>query len=94
MIPPVIGMQAYSHFFDIANAVVCSSVFISSSSAYQKIFDALISRRVYKDAFDFSSVREIIVAEQGKLFDPDVAQVFLDHAEEFEAIALHYGLDR
>ncbi|SDI45844.1 response regulator [Propionivibrio dicarboxylicus] len=62
--------------------------------ALADVFDALISRRVYKAAFDFSSVRDIIIAEQGKLFDPDVAQVFLDHWEEFEAIALHYGLDR
>ncbi|WP_319244869.1 HD domain-containing phosphohydrolase [uncultured Propionivibrio sp.] len=62
--------------------------------ALADVFDALISRRIYKDAIDFSSVRDIIIAEQGKQFDPDVAQVFLDHWEEFEAIALHYGLDR
>jgi len=62
--------------------------------ALADVFDALISRRIYKNAIDFSSVRDIIIAEQGKQFDPDVAQVFLDHWEEFEAIALHYGLDR
>ena len=62
--------------------------------ALADVFDALISRRVYKDAFPFDKVRRIITDETGKQFDPDVARILIEHWDEFEAIALHYGLDR
>ena len=61
--------------------------------AMADVFDALISRRVYKEAIAFEQARQIITAGQGQQFDPDVAEAFLAHWEEFEAIALHYGLD-
>jgi putative two-component system response regulator len=54
------------------------------------VFDALICARVYKPAFSFEQAREIIAAGSGSQFDPDVAQVFLDHFDEFVAIALRY----
>ena len=56
-------------------------------------FDALISKRVYKEALPFPAVREIIRSERGRQFDPDITDSFLDGCEEFEAIALHYGID-
>ena len=62
--------------------------------ALADVFDALISRRVYKEAFPFDKVRRIITDETGKQFDPDVARILIEHWDEFEAIALHYGLDR
>jgi len=61
--------------------------------AVADVFDALISKRVYKDAFSFESVRKIIGEERGRQFDPDITDAFLSGCEEFEAIALHFGLD-
>lgn len=61
--------------------------------AVADVFDALISKRVYKKALPFPTVRKIIAEERGRQFDPDITDVFLDGCEEFEAIALHYGID-
>ena len=62
--------------------------------AVADVFDALISKRVYKEAFSFEVVRKIMSEERGRQFDPDIADAFLSGCEEFEAIALHFGLDR
>ena len=62
--------------------------------ALADVFDALISKRVYKEAFSFEEVRKIIGDERGCQFDPDVTDAFMSACEEFEAIALHYGFDR
>ena len=61
--------------------------------ALADVFDALISRRVYKDAIPFARVRKIIAEERGRQFDPDITDVFLANYAQFEAIALHYGID-
>jgi len=61
--------------------------------ALADVFDALISKRVYKEAFAFAEVRKIIAAGRGTQFDPDMTDAFLAECEEFEAIALHYGID-
>lgn len=57
------------------------------------VFDALISRRVYKPAMPFAVARDIIAAERGRQFDPDVTDAFLSGFEEFAAIAQRYGDD-
>ena len=57
------------------------------------VFDALISKRVYKKAFSFSAVRKIMREARGSQFDPDIIDVFLDGCDEFEAIAVHYGIE-
>ena len=51
------------------------------------VFDALISKRVYKDAMPFEEALEIITAERGRQFDPDVTNAFLSAFDEFTAIA-------
>lgn len=61
--------------------------------ALADVFDALISKRVYKDAYPFAKVRQIIAAERGRQFDPEITDIFIAHCDEFEAIALHYGID-
>ena len=58
--------------------------------AVADVFDALISVRVYKSAMSYAQAREIIAAERGKHFDPDVTDAFLSHFAEFTAIAEHY----
>ena len=54
------------------------------------VFDALISKRVYKEAMPFQTALEIIAAERARQFDPDVTDAFLSAFDEFTAIAEHY----
>ncbi|MCK4895003.1 MAG: phosphohydrolase, partial [Calditrichia bacterium] len=41
------------------------------------VFDALISDRAYKDAWDEPSVLEYIEKQEGKQFDPEIVEIFL-----------------
>ena len=55
--------------------------------AVADVYDALISRRVYKEPMPHEKAIEIIKAGQGAHFDPDVVDAFLAIHEEFRAIA-------
>ncbi len=59
--------------------------------ALADVFDALICRRVYKPSMPFAQARDIIVAERGRHFDPDMVDTFLAVFDEFETIAERYG---
>lgn len=50
------------------------------------VYDALTSRRVYKDAMQHEVARSIIIEESGSHFDPDVVDAFLTREPEFVAI--------
>ncbi|MFO1281739.1 MAG: response regulator [Burkholderiales bacterium] len=45
--------------------------------AIADVFDALLSRRVYKGAKSFEDACAMIIAERGRHFDPDVVDAFL-----------------
>lgn len=55
------------------------------------VYDALRSRRVYKDAYSHDEARDIIAAEAGKQFDPDVVGAFLEAEERILAIAAKFA---
>ncbi len=55
--------------------------------AVADVFDALISKRVYKLAFPFSQAKDTIAARRGRHFDPDVVDAFLAGFENFVDIA-------
>lgn len=55
--------------------------------AMADVFDALISPRVYKPAFNFAEARDEIIAMRGGAFEPDMCDVFLANYEQFVAIA-------
>ena len=59
--------------------------------ALADVYDALISRRVYKPAFSHEQSRDIIVAGRGLHFDPDVVDAFLALEDEFRAIAARFA---
>jgi putative two-component system response regulator len=59
--------------------------------ALADVYDALTSKRVYKDAFEHDTVRSIIVAESGTHFDPDIVQAFLATEDEFFAIRKQFS---
>lgn len=52
--------------------------------AIADVFDALISERCYKKAMTREEAYEIIREESGTHFDPKLAEVFLNHRDEFE----------
>ncbi len=58
--------------------------------AVADVYDALISRRVYKEGMPHAEAVEIIRQGRGSHFDPDICDAFLDHAEQFEAIAARF----
>jgi putative two-component system response regulator len=59
--------------------------------ALADVFDALISKRVYKPAFSMEKATEIILAGRGSHFDPDVVDAFITRADDFRTIAGRYA---
>lgn len=59
--------------------------------ALADVYDALISRRVYKPPFPHSKAVQIITEGRGKHFDPLVMDAFLAEAEQFRSIASHFA---
>jgi putative two-component system response regulator len=55
--------------------------------AIADVYDALISRRIYKPPFTHDNAVAIIAEGKGRHFDPDIAAAFLDAEDEFQAIA-------
>jgi len=58
--------------------------------ALADVFDALISRRVYKPEMTTIEARSIICEERGSHFDPDVVDAFLACFDQFVFIAQKY----
>lgn len=58
--------------------------------ALADVFDALISRRVYKEAMSFDAVQAIIAEGRGRHFDPDMADAFVAEFEVFCKIACRH----
>ncbi|MEO1497882.1 MAG: HD domain-containing phosphohydrolase, partial [Planctomycetota bacterium] len=54
--------------------------------AVADVFDALVSRRVYKDAFDPEEARRMVLAGSGTQFDPEVVACFVERFDELLAI--------
>jgi len=59
--------------------------------AVADVYDALISRRVYKDGMSHEKAAEIIVAGKGSHFDPDIVDAFVELQGEFHEIAARYA---
>ncbi|MCZ2290484.1 MAG: response regulator [Burkholderiales bacterium] len=55
--------------------------------ALADVYDALATRRVYKDAWTPEATARYITEQSGLQFDPDVAEAFAAIRDEFEAIA-------
>lgn len=61
--------------------------------ALADVFDALITPRVYKPPMSLDEAREIITTGRGSHFDPDMADAFLSHFDQFATIAERYDED-
>ena len=58
--------------------------------AIADVYDALISERVYKQAFDHEVAVQTILDGRGKHFDPDMVDAFIAVQDQFRHIAEHY----
>jgi len=59
--------------------------------ALADVYDALISRRVYKDSMTHEQAATIIKAGRGSHFDPDIVDAFLAIQDEFQAIVARFA---
>lgn len=59
--------------------------------AVADVYDALISRRVYKPPMPHAQAMQIIVEGRGKHFDPDIVEAFEAISADFAEIALRYA---
>jgi putative two-component system response regulator len=58
--------------------------------ALADVYDALISRRIYKEAMPHEKAVQIIIEGRGKHFDPDIVDAFIELQDEFREIAGQY----
>ena len=61
--------------------------------ALADVYDALISRRVYKDGMPHDKAAMLIVEGSGKHFDPDVVEAFIRIQPQFQEIARRFADD-
>jgi response regulator RpfG family c-di-GMP phosphodiesterase len=59
--------------------------------AVADVYDALISRRVYKKGMSHDQALEIIRQGCATHFDPEICEVFLANHEQFQAIAVRFA---
>jgi putative two-component system response regulator len=57
--------------------------FVARIVAIVDVFDALIHKRVYKEAFPLGEALDIIRSERGRHFDPTLADMFLSNIALF-----------
>jgi HD-GYP domain-containing protein (c-di-GMP phosphodiesterase class II) len=50
------------------------------------VYDALVSKRPYKEPFSSAQAEEIIVRDSGKAFDPVLVEVFQNVVTSFDGI--------
>ncbi len=59
--------------------------------AVADVYDALISKRIYKPPLSHQTAVEIIREGKGKHFDPDIVDVFLEISDRFREIAHEFA---
>ena len=59
--------------------------------AIADVFDALISRRSYKEAFSFELTLQLMSEQRGRHFDPDLLDIFIGAYDEFCRLALEHS---
>lgn len=59
--------------------------------AIADVFDALVTKRVYKEAWPLYKVKEYFQQESGKAFDPHLVDLLVRHYHQFEELyQMHY----
>ncbi|MCK5682656.1 response regulator [bacterium] len=60
-------------------------------AALSDVFDALTSRRPYKDAYSYEKAISIIKDGKGKHFDPELVDLFIDNIDDFLSIKQEFS---
>ena len=58
--------------------------------ALADVYDALVSKRNYKEAFTHEYAKNIIIREKGTHFDPEIIDAFMVLENKFYKISLEY----
>ena len=58
--------------------------------ALADVYDALTSRRIYKDAYSHEKAKAIVLQSRGTHFDPDVVDAFLANEDKFTEVSQSY----
>jgi response regulator RpfG family c-di-GMP phosphodiesterase len=56
-------------------------------------FDAMRTKRSYKEAWPLAKVMDVIVAEKGQQFDPKMVEILQENIDEIENIMLSFSCD-
>jgi putative two-component system response regulator len=59
--------------------------------AVADVYDALISKRVYKAAFSHDDAVRMIARESGRHFDPEIVTAFLQRQDVIQDIARRFA---
>ncbi|MBU0992793.1 MAG: DUF3369 domain-containing protein [Proteobacteria bacterium] len=59
-------------------------------TAIADVFDALSHKRIYKEPWSMENIITLFRDEQGKSFDPELTQIFLDNQKKFMEINAQY----
>ncbi len=59
-------------------------------TAVADVFDALASKRVYKEAWPIEEVKEFFIEQKGKHFEPKLVDLFFEHFDELNSVRLKY----
>jgi HD-GYP domain-containing protein (c-di-GMP phosphodiesterase class II) len=58
--------------------------------ALADVYDALLSKRVYKNAWSKADTVNEIIRMRGKKFDPELVDIFIDNIKVFDGINIKY----
>ena len=58
--------------------------------AIADVFDALVSKRCYKEAWSPEDARAEILSQAGRQFDPELTALFDQHFDEFLSVMQRY----
>lgn len=59
--------------------------------SFVDVFDSLSQKRVYKEAWDLSSIHEYVKSERGKKFDPRIVDIYFENMDRFNQIMSKYS---
>jgi HD-GYP domain-containing protein (c-di-GMP phosphodiesterase class II) len=61
--------------------------------AVADVYDALTSRRAYKEAWSPEQVAELLRKESGRHFDPELVNIALELQPYFQSVRARFGSD-
>jgi putative two-component system response regulator len=74
------------------NGLVGEDIPISGRiTAVADVFDALTSKRPYKEPWSFDKAKQLLIDESGKHFDPKIVELFMENIDEVKQIYTQFS---